>query len=502
MPQAPTNPKTGKPFTEKEIFQFLTSRPTDKEVSKAAQKQHMSDEPTLIESGGTGKVVPKKDVRRVREQDKRKKAIEEYEQKKSRMEAAMSLLGGGKGGKRPTRMLPKSVRGKFVQTYQDLAKHSPKTAAKIEASEKVGASAKPKPKGTAGRPSIKDLEERPPKWNRDDPMIDPFHYSLVTSSDKHMDILDKLDRRAKVKVPLVDILREEYGLDPKLSRRQAAQQLIDMVSPFRYKGEGAVAPGEQPDIKDLLTPTVIRMDDKMPARYGAQTQAFAGDDIRYSPVVTERQFPSAIKHEMTHAGIDRAAIKRNFQLAQQTLLQTPPDQIKEIAEYMKQNKIYNPKLTRTENVLDFLVYEESLASRTHSGPFMEGYHKYKNIVEGSPRSPEMLTQHIRYLNERPEMGANTFAPTRRYIFQKFGRRLNSVEDIKTILPQILINPKFKKDFFNFLGFARGEFGEPKMRDQYYQEFFEEMLQEIEEGRPTKAIELLKFVKADDGTMTA
>ena len=212
MAQLPNNPKTGKPFKSDEDLQnfirnFLLKGPTEKEIAEMAQKQHMSNEPVLIDSGGTGKIVPAKDVRRVRQQDKLRAAREQYEQNKAFMDAVFTLIGGGRGPAKPTRPLPRGMRGKFVKTFADLSKHQPKTAAKIEADmDAKQASRSPRqPAKKAGSPPRIVDQPKEPKSVKEPPSVFERISTQVTESfekqraihKKANDAYNKLERLRK-----------------------------------------------------------------------------------------------------------------------------------------------------------------------------------------------------------------------------------------------------------------------------------------------------------------
>ena len=193
MAQLPNNPKTGKPFkSDEELQKFVLNflkGPTRIEKPRDPE----ADEPVLIESGGTGKIVRKKDIERVRHQDKLREAKEQYEQNLAKMEAAMSLFGGGKGGARPTRALPKSMQGKFVKTIADLAKHQPKTAAKIERDmDAKQASKSPRqPAKKAGSPPRIVDQTKEPKSVKEPPSVFERISTQVTESFAKQEAIHK-----------------------------------------------------------------------------------------------------------------------------------------------------------------------------------------------------------------------------------------------------------------------------------------------------------------------
>ena len=207
MAQLPNNPKTGKPFkSDKELQKFVLNflkGPTRVDAPRDPE----ADEPQLIESGGTGKVVRKKDIKRVRQQDKLREAKEQYEQNIAKMEAAMSLLGGGKGGAKPTRALPKGMQGKFVKTVADLAKTQPKTAAKIEAERDAKQASKSprQPAKKAGSPPRIVDQPKGPKSVKEPPSVFERISTQVTESfdkqraihKKANDAYNKLERLRK-----------------------------------------------------------------------------------------------------------------------------------------------------------------------------------------------------------------------------------------------------------------------------------------------------------------
>ena len=88
MAQLPNNPKTGKPFKSDEDLQNFIRNFLKGPTRIEKPRDPEADEPVLIESGGTGKVVRKKDIERVRHQDKLREAKEQYEQNIAKMEAA------------------------------------------------------------------------------------------------------------------------------------------------------------------------------------------------------------------------------------------------------------------------------------------------------------------------------------------------------------------------------------------------------------------------------